>query len=98
MINGPLGYRTIYVSLGPFMSMCKWSGRAKYDDINGPPDHLCYHRWSLRTIYTQTTYRIGGNFRGIKNSLKAGFSHLFIHETTPDICESHANILLDKIV
>ena len=22
---------------GPFMSMHKWSGRTKYDDINGPP-------------------------------------------------------------
>ena len=28
--------RTIYVLPGPFMSMHKWSGQTKYDDINGP--------------------------------------------------------------
>ena len=28
--------RTIYVLPGPFMSMHKWLGWTKYDDISGP--------------------------------------------------------------
>ena len=28
--------RTIYILPGPFMSMHKWSGQTKYNDINGP--------------------------------------------------------------
>ena len=39
-----------------FMSMYKWSGQTKYQNINGPPDHLCCHKWSLWTIYARTTY------------------------------------------
>ena len=30
-------------------------------------------------------------------SLKTGFSRLFIRETTPDICESHANVFSIKL-
>ena len=30
-------------------------------------------------------------------SLKTGFSHLFIRDTTPDICESHANVFSIKL-
>ena len=43
-----------YVLPGPFMSMHKYSSRTNYDDINGPPDLLCCHKWSPRTIYAQT--------------------------------------------
>ena len=52
--------RTIYVLPGPFMSMHKWSGQTKYDDINGPPDHLCCHKWSPWTIYARTIYVVTG--------------------------------------
>ena len=51
---------TIYIGhkwsawVEPFMSMHKLSGRTKYDDINGPLNHLCCHEWSLRTIYAMT--------------------------------------------
>ena len=27
------------------LCILKRSGRTKYDDINGPPDHLCCHKW-----------------------------------------------------
>ena len=35
VLNGHIG-RTIYVSPGPLVSLHKWSGQTKYDDISGP--------------------------------------------------------------
>ena len=51
VINGPHGYRTIYVLPGPFRSMSMHiSGPAGptilVNNINGPPYHIYCHKWS----------------------------------------------------
>ena len=48
--------RTVYVLPGPFMSMNKWSGQTKYEDINGPPGPFMLSKMVPQTVYAQTIY------------------------------------------